>query len=90
MTVKSIIFTAALALAALPALAQQVPQPVPDPAIQALGQMLQEAQGREAQAIARAYRAEAQAKLLTDHLAAEKKRADEAEAKLPNPDTPKP
>lgn len=56
------------------AFAQQQRQP-PAPEVRALGQMLQEAQQREAETKVSIYQ-------MNDQLIAEKKRADEAEAKL--------
>lgn len=61
-------------LFAAPAFAQVAP----DPSIQALGQMLGEAQQREAVSLARAYAAEAKVKT-------EAARADAAEKKLTAP-----
>jgi hypothetical protein len=56
-------------------------QSAPDPTQQALAQMIGEAQSREAQALVQVY-------TLRTQVAAEKKRADDAEAKLKSADKP--
>ena len=66
------IILAAAALAAAPSLVRAADAP---PELQALGRMTQECQGREAGALVQVYALQAQ-------LAAQTKRADEAEAKL--------
>jgi hypothetical protein len=58
----------------------------PDPTVQALGSMVQQCTGREAQALAQGFAAQAQVRALQEQLAAAQKRADEAEAKLPKMD----
>lgn len=67
------------------AIADPAAQTSRDPIVQALGQMLQEAQGREAQALARAYALQEQVRSLDEKLASQTKRAEEAEEKLPKP-----
>lgn len=70
----------AIAILSIPTLAFAQPA-APDPAQQALVQMIGEAQSREAQALVQVYTLRAQ-------FAAEKKRADDAEAKLKAADEP--
>lgn len=82
MKLKTLAFAGLIAFVPFSAFAQNAPQVSNESVIQALGQMLQEAQGREAQANVRFYSAQTQIKTLTDQLAVEKKRADDAEAKL--------
>jgi ATP/maltotriose-dependent transcriptional regulator MalT len=74
----------AMALDAAPTAGQK-----PDPAQQALVQMLQEAQSREAQALVQAYALRAQIAEMKERLDAATKRADEAEAKLKAEPAPK-
>lgn len=62
-------------------LAQEAQQR-PDPTAQALAQMVGQAQERELAALSQAYALRAQVAELQAQLTAEKKRADEAEAKL--------
>lgn len=69
------------------ALAQETPPRV-DPTIQALAQMVTQAQERELTALSQVHGLRAQIVDLQAQIAAEKKRADETEAKL-KPDTAK-
>ncbi len=65
------------------AMAQTAPAKAPmNPAVAALGQMAQEGQLREAQALSQVYSLQSRNAELEEQLAAEKKRADDAEAKL--------
>ncbi|MCJ2009213.1 hypothetical protein [Methylobacterium sp. J-092] len=79
---RIVVTLAVLALVAAPVLARAQPQPQPDPTQQALGQMLAEAQGREASALVQAYTLRVKLAEVTAQRDAETKRADEAEAKL--------
>lgn len=76
--IRHLIIVLTVCSAALPALAAGPAAPT-DPAQSALVQMLQEAQAREAQALVQVYTLRAQ-------VAAEKARADAAEAKLKVPE----
>lgn len=80
---RKFIIAVVLGLVALPAVAQEAPSRAPDPSVLALGQMAQQCQAREAQALVQGYTVQAQVKALQEQVAAEKKRADDAEAKLP-------
>lgn len=82
---RAALYAMALAIVALPACAADAPPvpPTPPPEVQALGRMAQECQGREASALVQAFTLQAR-------LAAETKRADDAEAKLKPADPAKP
>lgn len=75
--------TLALALVHSPAHAEGPAAPTkPPPYVQALGQMVQECQGREALALSQGYDLSAQMEALKTRLVAETARADRAEASL--------
>lgn len=79
---RTVLSAMALAAVALPACASDA-SPAPPPEVQALGRMAQECQSREASALVQAFTLQAR-------LAAETKRADDAEAKLKSAEPAKP
>lgn len=78
---RIVLLSMTLAAVATPAGAADV-QPSPPPEVQALGRMAQECQGREASALVQTYALQARLAEAQARLAAETKRADDAEAKL--------
>lgn len=80
---RKIIIAAAICLA-LPVMAAEDFNPdvsahrAPDPTVQALGQMAQQCQAREAQALVQGYTAQAHIRDLEERLAAAEKRAAES------------